>query len=92
MDGEMADKLKEILADEQTMAQIMAIASGISSKNSVSEQAEKPKALPVSLPKADSKTAFIQALRPLIREEKRKKLDSLETALLIASLFGKKKE
>lgn len=93
MDGGFGEKLNTILSDAETMEKISRIASGLSEGS-----AENKNALPdggkpfAENPLISGKAAFISALRPMLREEKRKKLDSLQTALTVAEMFGKSRK
>ncbi len=93
MDGGFGEKLNTILSDTETMEKISRIASGLSS-----DAAEPEKSMPDGgkppevFPRLSGKAAFISALRPMLREEKRKKLDSLQTALTVAEMFGKSRK
>lgn len=93
MDGDIGEKLKNILADKDAMEKIASFASGL---NKPSPDAAPGAAAAVTGPPAspyrDDRTAFIGSLRPLLREEKRKKLDTLQTALTLAELFGSYKK
>ncbi len=87
MDGDIGEKLKNILADKDAMEKIASFASGLNKPSPAAETGA-----PALSPYRDDKTAFLNALRPILREEKRKKLDTLQTALTLAELFGSYKK
>ena len=97
MDNSFAEKLNAVLSDPEAMEKITKIASGLSASQATeSVQTSLPSAKPENIPllskQLSGKAAFISSLRPMLREEKRKKLDSLQTALTLAEMFGKTKK
>ena len=86
MDGELGEKLRQILGDKDAMEKISAIASGLNRPPPATPAVPAPQSY------GGGKTAFIASLRPILREEKRKKLDTLQTALTLAELFGSYKK
>ncbi len=88
MDGDFGGKLRQILGDAEAMEKISAIASGLQNG---SAPAEKPRPAEIQ-PVRDDRAALLSALRPLLREEKRKKLDALQTALAFATMIGSYKK
>ncbi len=88
MDGDLGEKLRQILGDKDAMEKISAIASGLGAPNA--EKATEPsQSEKVSFPPVkNDKTAFLASLKPLLREEKRKKIDALQTALMLANVFA----
>ena len=82
MDGDLGEKIRQILGDKDAMEKITSIASGLGKP--LTAQNASP-AAPV-LPK-NEKAALLAALRPLLREEKRSKIDAMQTALTLAALF-----
>ena len=99
MDGEFGEKLKSILSDPEAMAKITAIASslGANSKSEEPTQGEEPSTIPdpakaigaMLNPTAgnDPKIQLLTAVKPLLREEKRDRVDSLVRALTIAAMM-----
>lgn len=92
MDGELGEKLRQILGDKDAMEKISAIASGLNRPPPVTDTGAPAPAIPAPQSYGGGKTAFIASLRPILREEKRKKLDTLQTALTLAELFGSYKK
>ena len=93
MDGGFGEKLNAVLSDPEAMEKITRIASGIS-QNGTQNDAQPKNTENISNPMSarSGKAAFISSLRPMLREDKRKKLDSLQTALIIAEMFGDHKK
>ncbi|MBO4500739.1 MAG: hypothetical protein J5760_00755 [Clostridia bacterium] len=88
MDGDLGEKLRQILGDKDAMEKISAIASGLGAPDAEKApppaQSEKTHIPPVK----NDKAAFLTSLKPLLREEKRKKIDALQTALMLANVFA----
>lgn len=93
----MTDKIREVLADPEAVSKIAAIASSLSGgSNSASPPASAPAfapaepSAPVSLPSfgKDPRVELLRALKPLVAEEKRGRLDSLVQIATVASLLG----
>ncbi len=93
MDNGFGEKLNAVLSDPEAMEKITRIASGLSSNGENADRtAGMPQLRTESVPQSkqlSGKAAFISSLRPMLREDKRKKLDSLQTALMVAEMFGK---
>ena len=90
MDGDFGAKLRRILGDAEAMEKISAIASGLQ-KNDPAAQPDAPPtaaSAPVPAPVRDDRAAFLAALKPLLKEEKQKKIDDLQTALTVAAMIG----
>lgn len=103
LDGDFAEKLKTVLSDPEAMAKISAIASGLgaSAQTETTNEPEKEAEtvgqsgvsdiLPVLSqsfsPQSDPRLALLYSLKPLLREDKRDKIDSLTKALTIASMM-----
>lgn len=81
--SDMSDKLGEILNNPDAMSKIMELASGL--------DRPKPQEAPITLPKSDERMELLYALRPLLRENRRARLDSLTRAVSMAQVFGKMK-
>ncbi len=112
LDGDFAEKLKQVLSDPEAMSKITAIASSFgggtptgpspeSTKvnaepeqiSSVPESANlgQPDALPALMQgfgaKSDPRLLLLSSIKPLLREEKREKIDAITKALAIASMM-----
>ena len=103
MDSDFASKLQNVLSDPEALAKISAIASSLGGNtNSSSESASAPAAAPMSEPKQiepislsaksavpqiDPRIALLSSLKPLLREEKRGRVDSMLNALTVASML-----
>lgn len=98
MDSEFSAKLQSLLSNPEAMAKINAIASSMNTSapqsiptqpNPISEPiAQNPMpSLPTSNQIADPKLALLSSIKPLLREEKRSKVDSLLTALTVANML-----
>lgn len=103
MDSDFAEKLKNVLADPETLAKISSIASGlgISQSNSVkplppeetaaSEEQNIKNTLqalsPPSLQSGDPRLALLVSLKPLLREDRRDRVDALAQAITLASVM-----
>lgn len=83
---QMTDKLNEILKNPDAMSKIMEIASSFGG-----ERSEKTEELPIMRTEKDDRLELLNALRPLLRERKRARLDSLTKAMTMANLLGKMK-
>lgn len=102
MDGDFAEKLKAVLSDPEAMAKITSIASGLGGTKGESNESAAPeqKTEPV-MPKNDTLPALAQSfalnsdpritllssLKPLLREEKRDRIDALTRALSLAAMM-----
>jgi hypothetical protein len=82
--SEMSDKLGEILNNPDAMSKIMELASGLDRPK---ERAEDP----IPLPRRDERMELLYALRPLLRENRRSRLDNLTKAVSMAQVLGKMK-
>ncbi len=98
MDGDIADKIKSFLADPSAAEKISSVMQTLqkpkeqpTSSAVESKPADALQTLMPVLGASNSGGPYLQlitALRPLIREEKRPKLDSMERALTVARLFS----
>ena len=99
MENDLSEKLKNVLSDPSALAKISAIANSLGGGgNSKTESAQEPKeeqpaerenfSLPV-LPsfQSDPRLALLSSLKPLLKEDKRGKIDSLTRALTIATMM-----
>ena len=99
MDSDFASKLQSVLSNPEAMSQITAIASSLGGGSGASTptepQPEAPREAEVQQTFAPiSQTAFPQGdhriallIKPLLREEKRGRVDSLLNALTVASML-----
>ncbi len=103
MDSDFQEKLKNVLSDPESMAKIMSIASGLGASQPQSKplretaapepDSAKPTAdtVPASAfaseRQSDPRIALLASLKPLLREEKRDRLDALTRALALASMM-----
>ena len=83
MDSDFLGKVKTLLADPESLERITAIARGLS--------APTPAAAPAGAfarPQSrDSRLTLLEALKPLLREDKRGKIDSLQRAMTMATVL-----
>lgn len=112
MDGDFAEKLKQVLSDPEAMSKITAIASSFGGGSPTNQSTEpikdnaKPEQISSvpetanlgqsdSLPalmqgfgaKSDPRLLLLSSIKPLLREEKREKIDALTKALALASMM-----
>lgn len=101
MDAELAEKIKSFLSDPSAAEKIAAVAQTLGVQPSAppepppqpQQQQQPPSAAVSAVPTAaitgrSRHAQLISALRPLIREDKRSKLDSMERAMTMATLFS----
>lgn len=98
MDNDFASKLQNILSDPAALAKISSIASSLGSSNPAADTsaeqtaedvkpAEIPNQLPVSLPQSDPRLALLASVKPLLKQEKQGRVDSLMNALTVAAML-----
>ncbi|MBQ3229868.1 MAG: hypothetical protein IJO64_02565 [Clostridia bacterium] len=100
MDGDFAEKLKNVLSDPEALSKISAIASGLGAggigtakqSEEVNAESEQTESAPIQsasvLPAiGDRRIALLSSIKPLLREDKRKKIDSLTRALTLAEMM-----
>ena len=103
LDGDFAEKLKTVLSDPEAMAKITSIASGLGAAKSeksaetVAPEQQAEPILPTSdnLPtlaqgfalNSDPRISLLSSLKPLLREEKRDRIDALTRALSLAAVM-----
>ena len=94
MDADFSEKLKSVLSDPEALAKITAIASGMGREKPTDEQAQampnQVAPLGVELPSlqsGDPRLNLLISLKPLIREDRRDRVDALAQALTIASVM-----
>ena len=99
MDDQLTEKIRAFLADPQAVERIAAIAGtlGVSPGGGEPQPPDPSPAPPapptISLPSGgfrpkDPRLDLLQALRPLVAEEKRGRLDDLLRIAAVASLLG----
>lgn len=93
MEDNFSEKLQSLLADSDAVAKIAAIASSLGSGTPEPAPAPAPPApavSPPSLPTAgkDPRLELLRALRPLVAEQKQKRIDDLVQIATVASLLG----
>ena len=88
MEDNLSEKLQALLSDPQAVAKITAIAS------SLGQSAPEPAPVPAEPAprregsKGDPRLELLCALRPLVAEQKRKRIDDLVQIATVASLLG----
>ncbi len=101
MDDSLTEKIRAVLSDPAAAEKIASIAGSLSGGGQSAPAAEagafqeagafheasKKPPLPASLPR-DPRLDLLRALRPLVAEEKRGRLDDLVQIATIASLLG----
>ncbi len=99
MDSDFSEKLKTVLSDPTALAKISAIAEsmGLGAPSAQSEApSEPPPAEPTPqtiaqsiLParSADPRMMLLETLKPLLKEEKRGRVDSIERALTVMNVM-----
>ncbi len=99
LDGDFSEKLKAVLSDPEAMAKITAIASGMSKDKPTDEPSQAvsgtspfnvtdlPKLSVPSIQNSDPRLALLVSLKPLIREDRRDRVDALAQALTLASVM-----
>ncbi len=98
LDDDFSEKLKAVLSDPEAMAKITAIASGMG-KEKPTEEAQGTAPLNAfsgldklnlpfpSIQNSDPRLALLVSLKPLIREDRRDRVDALAQALTLASVM-----
>ena len=94
MDGDLAEKIRTLLADPEASSKIAAAMQTLQmpSAPKPAPAAKEPEvAVAASLPTQNPQNRHAQlmtALRSLVREDKRSKIDSMERAMTVATLFA----
>lgn len=92
MEENFSEKLQALLADPDAVAKISAIASSLgSTAPSVPSVPQTPPAPEPSAPASvgkDPRLELLRAIRPLVAEQKRKRIDDLVQIATVASLLG----
>lgn len=98
MDG---NKLQAVLSNPELMAKIAALVNGEPPKaetpkaepqDTVGAYAPSRASVPNVTPQADRGIALLYALRPFLKEERRRKLDAATGAISAASIFRNAKK
>ena len=93
---DIAEKINSILNDPQSMEQIKNIAGMLGATDSIPEKKTSPSSdlsslfslMPLLNNKSDDETiCFLMALRPLLSENRQKKIDDISKVLRIIKLF-----
>lgn len=91
MDGDLTEKIRTLLSDPEAASKIAAVAQTLGASPSTPPPAEK-EAAPVISQKPAVQTnrhaQLMSALRAMVREDKRRKIDSMERAMTVATLFA----
>ena len=90
MEESLSEKLQAILADPDAVAKISAIASSLGSAPpapSVPQTPAPTPSAPLHVGK-DPRVELLRALRPLVAEQKQKRIDDLVQIATVASLLG----
>ena len=91
MEENFSEKLQALLADPDAVAKISAIASSLGSTApsvpSVPQTPAPTPSAPASVGK-DPRLELLRAIRPLVAEQKRKRIDDLVQIATVASLLG----
>jgi len=82
--SEMSEKLGEILNNPEAMSRIMEIVGGL-------ERPKEKQEPSIPTIQSDKRMELLYALRPLLREHRRERLDSLTRAMSMAQLLGNMK-
>lgn len=88
IDTETAKKVMDILSNPEMMSKISALASS-APKEAPTIQTQS--VIPSVTSTDNSKTALLQAIKPLLKEEKRGKIDAVIKAMTIATTVSKLK-
>lgn len=100
MDDNLTEKIRSLLADPQAVERIAAIAGTLGGSSGGGETQPRPEPAPAPSPSLpafapapkDPRLDLLHALRPLVAEEKRGRLDDLLRIATVASLFGSLKK
>ena len=95
MDADFASKLQNILSDPEAMSKITSIASSLGiSGGKPEETAQEPiqniseaSVIPTLPMNTDPRINLLNSLKPLIREDKRGKIEALTRAMMLASVM-----
>ena len=92
MDGDFSEKLKAVLADPEALAKISRIAGAMGAQQSTAGTQSAPGAEAPELPAAanaerDPKVALLYSLKPLLKPEKREKIDGIAKAMALVTVL-----
>ena len=87
MDSDFLGKVKTLLADPESLERITAIARGLSAPTPAATPAAAPAGTFARPQSRDSRLTLLEALKPLLREDKRGKIDSLQRAMTMATVL-----
>lgn len=95
LDENLSEKIRAMLADPAALSAIASVASSFtggaqSEQPSVptGAQSEQQSVPAMSLPRRDPRVELLCAIKPLVNDEKRSRLDSLVQIASVASLLG----
>ncbi len=94
MDENLSEKIRELLADPSALSAIASVASSLTGTGAQATQppaVQKEDAQGVSampMPKRDPRIDLLCAIKPLVSDSKRSRLDSLVQIATVASLLG----
>lgn len=91
MDGDLTEKIRTLLSDPEAASKIAAVAQTLGASPSPPPPAEKESAQVFSQKPAvqtNRHAQLMSALRAMVREDKRRKIDSMERAMTVATLFA----
>ena len=96
LDENLSEKIRELLADPNALSAIASVASSLTGGSAPAEQPAaptgaqtEPQSVPaLSLPKRDPRIDLLCAIKPLVSDQKRSRLDSLVQIATVASLLG----
>ena len=104
MDGDISEKLRSVLSDPAAMARISEIASGLGGSAAPQPESGRtpdpasdatdsnPASFPAPTVERDPRVALLYSLKPLLREEKRGKIDDLARAMSMITLLGNRRK
>ncbi len=91
MDSDLTEKIRTLLSDPDAASKIAAVAQTLGASAPTPPPPEK-EATPVISQKPAAQTnrhaQLMSALRAMVREDKRGKIDSMERAMTVATLFA----
>ena len=90
LDDGFSEKLSRVLSDPEALKRISDIASGLGTSPQSTESPDESPASAAAQSRApvrDERLALINALRPLVAEEKRGRMDSLAKILTVTALI-----
>ena len=91
MEADFQEKLKTLLSDPESLGRIMSVASELGLNRQETAQPEPTETASTAprpmLPTGDPRINLLCSLKPLVREEKRDRLDALTQMLAFASVM-----